>query len=77
MSSKSKAILQSQVTNGAIPPPSGEGVADGAGKTGVPLTPQASDGVFLTGMLKLAKPRRWPRDYALNHAHYTKGHARK
>jgi len=29
-------------------------------------------------MLKLAKPRpHWPKDYALNHAHYVKGHPKK
>ena len=33
---------------------------------------------FIAAVLKLAKPRpHWPKDYALNHAHYLKGHPRK
>jgi hypothetical protein len=29
-------------------------------------------------VLKLAKPRpHWPKDFALNHAHYSKGHSKK
>jgi hypothetical protein len=32
----------------------------------------------ITAVLKLAKPRpHWPKDYALNHAHYVKGHPKK
>ena len=77
MSSKTATILHSQVTNGVIPLPRGVRLAEGAEVGIVPLTPQPGDGPFLKGMLKLAKERRWPRDYALNHAHYTKGHAKK
>jgi hypothetical protein len=33
---------------------------------------------FIAAVLKVAKPRpHWPKDYALNHAHYVKGHPRK
>jgi hypothetical protein len=33
---------------------------------------------FVQAALKLAKPRpHWPKDYALNHAHYVKGHPKK
>ena len=32
------------------------------------------DPPFLQAILKLAKPRDWPEDFALNHAHYVKGH---
>jgi hypothetical protein len=32
----------------------------------------------IAAILKLAKPRPdWPDDFALNHAHYLKGHPRK
>ena len=32
----------------------------------------------IAAILKLAKPRPdWPEDFALNHAHYIKGHPRK
>jgi hypothetical protein len=32
----------------------------------------------IAAILKLAKPRpHWPEDYALNHAHYVKGHPKK
>lgn len=37
----------------------------------------AEDPPFLQALLKLAKPRDWPEDFALNHAHYTKGHPKK
>ena len=33
---------------------------------------------FIQAVLNLAKPRpHWPKDYALNHAHYVKGHPKK
>ena len=36
------------------------------------------DDPSIAAVLKLAKPRpHWPKDYALNHAHYVKGHPRK
>ena len=37
----------------------------------------ASDPPFLQELLKLSKDRDWPADFALNHAHYTKGHPKK
>jgi hypothetical protein len=38
----------------------------------------AENDSFIQGVLKLAKPRpHWPKDYALNHAHYVKGHPKK
>ena len=42
-----------------------------------PLEPRESDPPFLKAILELAKPRDWPEDFALNYAHYTKGHPRK
>ena len=35
--------------------------------------PLAGDPPFLRRALELARPRNWPADYALNHAHYLKG----
>ncbi len=36
------------------------------------------DPPFLQAILKLAKPRPdWPEDFALNHAHYAKGHPKR
>ena len=78
MSSKTAATgLRSQVKNGVIPLPRGVRLAEGALVQIVPLTPLPSDPPFLKGILKLAKPRTWPDDYALNHAHYAKGTAKK
>ena len=42
-----------------------------------PLETRADDPPFLRALLKLAKPRDWPADFALNHAHYAKGHPKK
>lgn len=79
------AVLPKTGINLCVPPRRRMGIA-AVGRAGEPRslrlcvilpTPQPGDGPFLRGMLKLAKPRRWPRDYALNHGHYTKGHPRK
>jgi hypothetical protein len=38
----------------------------------------AENDPFIQAVLNLAKPRpHWPKDYALNHAHYVKGHPKK
>ena len=38
----------------------------------------SEDNPCIAAVLKLAKPRpHWPKDYALNHAHYLKGHPKK
>jgi hypothetical protein len=43
---------------------------------GAELLPE--DDPSIAAVLKLAKPRpHWPTDYALNHAHYLKGHPKK
>ena len=40
------------------------------------LSPQ--DDPFLAAALQAAKPRlHWPKDYALNHGHYTSGEPKK
>lgn len=49
---------------------------DGAEVEVTPLEEQGDSPPFLQAILKLAKPRDWPEDFALNHAHYTKGHPR-
>jgi hypothetical protein len=78
MSSKTTAAaLRSQVKNGVIPLPRGLRLAEGALVQIVPLTPLPDAPPFLKGMLRLAKPRTWPKDYALNHAHYAKGTTKK
>lgn len=40
-------------------------------------TANENDPPFLTALLKLSKPRDWPADFALNHAHYAKGFPKK
>ena len=43
-----------------------------------PLELLAESDPSIQAILKLAKPRpHWPKDYALNHAHYVKGHPKK
>ena len=38
----------------------------------------SEDDPSIAAVLKLAKPRpHWPKDYALNHAYYAKGHPKK
>ena len=41
------------------------------------LAPQKGVNTFLDGMLRLAKLRDRPEDFALNHSHYVKGHSKK
>jgi len=67
------------VRNGVVVLPAGVTLPDG---TEVEVIPErellTEDEPFIAAVLKLAKPRpHWPRDYALNHAHYTKGHPKK
>ena len=50
---------------------------EGATVEVTPLEMSEEDPQFLRAILKLAKPRDWPADFALNHAHYTKGHPKK
>ncbi len=65
-----------KVQNGVVVLPPEAQLPEG---TEVQVTPLASSNVnpFLEGMLKLAKPRDWPSDFALNHAHYVKGHPKQ
>lgn len=50
---------------------------EGATVDVTPVEASAGEPQFLRAILKLSKPRDWPADFALNHAHYTKGHPRK
>jgi len=68
--------LTGKVKNGVIPPP-GLKLADGTAVELIPLAPLPVDPAFLKTALKLAKPRNWPRDFALNHGHYVKQRPKK
>ena len=65
------------VKNGVVVLPPEAKLPDGAEVEVTPLEVQADDPPFLKTILKLVKPRGWPEDFALNHAHYAKGHPRK
>ncbi len=67
----------SKVKNGVIPLPRGLKLKEGADVALVPLVALPGDPLFLKTALKLARPRGWPADFALNHSHYTKGHPKK
>jgi hypothetical protein len=77
MKKKSLARWTSRVKNGHLALPAGLQLADGAKVELIPLVALPSDSRFLKGVLKMAKPRNWPRDFALNHGHYTKGYPKK
>ncbi len=65
------------VKNGVVVLPPEVRLADGAEVEVTPLEERAADPPFLRALLQLAKPRDWPADFALNHAHYAKGHPKK
>ena len=65
------------VRNGVVVLPPEVRLPEGAAVEVTPLETQPDDPAFLAAILKLAKPRDWPADFALNHAHYTKGYPRK
>jgi len=71
------AKLISKVKNGVVPLPHGLKLAEGADVALIPLVPLSGDPLFLKVALKLAKPRGWPKDFALNHGHYVKGQRKK
>lgn len=71
------AKLISKVKNGVLPLPRGVKLAEGTSVALIPLVPLPGDPPFLKLALKLAKPRRFPRDFALNHGHYVKGQRKK
>ena len=65
------------VKNGVVVLPPGAQLPEGIEVEVTPLEARADDPPFLRAILKLAKPRDWPEDFALNHAHYAKGHPKK
>jgi hypothetical protein len=65
------------VKNGVVVLPPEAKLPEGAEVEVTPLEARAEDPPFLKAILKLAKPRDWPEDFALNHAHYAKGHPKK
>jgi hypothetical protein len=65
------------VRNGVVILPPEVKLPEGATVEVTPIQRPAEDPPFLEAILELAKPRDWPEDFALNHAHYIKGHPRK
>jgi hypothetical protein len=65
------------VMNGAVVLPPEAKLQDGTPVEVTPLEGRTDDPPFLRAILNLAKPRDWPEDFALNHAHYSKGHPKK
>ena len=65
------------VKNGLVVRPPEAKLPDGAEVEVIPLQGRADDPPFLRAILNLARPRDWPEDFALNHAHYVKGHPGK
>ena len=65
------------VKNGVVMLPPEAELPERAEVEVTPLEARTEDPPFLRAILKLAKPRDWPEDFALNHAHYVKGHPKK
>jgi hypothetical protein len=68
---------QATVKNGVVVLPPEAHLADGAVVEVTPVETGPADPSFLRELLKLSKDRDWPEDFALNHAHYAKGHPKK
>ena len=66
-----------KVQNGVVILPPDVKLPEGAEVEVIPRSIPRETNTFLDGMLKLAKPRDWPEDFALNHGHYIKGHPKK
>ena len=67
-----------KVHNGVVVLPPEVKLAEGTEVKVETLELLSEDEPFIKAILKLAKPRpHWPKDYALNHAHYVKGHPKK
>ncbi|HZV33666.1 MAG TPA: hypothetical protein VFB72_03750 [Verrucomicrobiae bacterium] len=69
--------LKGTVKNGVVTLPPESKLPDGTVVEIAPVSPQPGIPPFLQELLKLAKDRDWPEDFALNHAHYAKGHPKK
>jgi hypothetical protein len=67
-----------KVKDGVVVLSSGVKLPEGAEVRVEPLELLPADEPSIRAVLRLAKPRpHWPKDYALNHAHYVKGHPKK
>lgn len=66
-----------KVKNGVVVLPRNAKLANGTEVEVTPLSSVTENPPFLQKILKLSKPRDWPADFALNHAHYTKGYPKK
>ena len=76
-SMKTGVSYKGTVKNGVVVLPLEAQLPDGAEVEVTPLEARTDDPPFLRAILKLAKPRDWPGDFALNHVHYAKGHPKK
>lgn len=63
------------IQNGVVILPADSALPEGMEVSVTPLAP--GDPLFLQEALARAKPRDWPADYALNHAHYAKGEPKR
>ena len=66
-----------KIKNGVVVLPPEAKLSEGSEVEVTPLPIGAEDPPFLQKILKLSKVRDWPTDFALNHAHYAKGHPKK
>ena len=66
-----------KVRNGVVVLPAEAQLPEGTEVEVIPRAATPATNPFLEGMLKLAKPRDWPEDFALNHGHYVKGQSKK
>lgn len=65
------------VKNGVVILPPEAKLPDGTAVEVKLMDEPSANPPFLQELLKLAKDRDWPSDFALNHAHYAKGHPKK
>ena len=66
------------VKDGVVVLPADAKLPEGTTVDVVPAELLPENDPAISAILKLAKPRPdWPDDFALNHAHYVKGHPRK
>lgn len=66
-----------KIQNGVVVLPPDAKLPEGTSVEVVPLDDLRDAPEFVRTALRLARPRNWPEDFALNHAHYTKGEPKK
>ena len=67
-----------KVKDGVVILPPGTRLPEGTEVTVELLKLLPANDPAIESVLRLAKPRpHWPADYALNHAHYVKGHPKQ